>query len=324
MRMTKTVKTAPKISVLMSVYNGEPYLREAIESILKQTFKDFEFIIINDGSTDASQETIDSFTDRRLVVIQQENIGLTRSLNKGISIARGEYIARQDADDISLLDRFEKQVAYLEAHHEVAVLGGAIIQIDEDGNAIRKSVYPQTHDEIKSQLFKGICPIVHTTVMFRKQEIESLGKYSEIFYCEDYELWLRVSQKFQLGTLGDVLAHLRLQSGSLSQLPGERLGDKWLALEVAIEEERSGIYFPDSPGWKDFLVDFTERYELVGKAYERHFRANQALRLCQVSWANGNYLRAISLAFQSMCTWPRGLFSVPKRLTQYFRSCRLP
>ena len=98
----------PKVSVLMSVYNGERYLREAVESILNQTFTDFEFIIIDDGSTDSSRAILASFDDPRIVLLQNEtNIGLTRSLNEGLSLARGKYIARQDADDASLLERLE-------------------------------------------------------------------------------------------------------------------------------------------------------------------------------------------------------------------------
>ena len=320
--MTAMAKAAPKVSVLMSVYNGELYLREAIESILNQTFEDFEFIIINDGSTDASQEIIDSFNDRRLVVIQQENIGLTQSLNKGLKIARGEYIARQDADDISFPNRFEKQVAYLDAHLKVAVLGGAIIRIDEKGNPLCKFVFPQSHEEIKKKLYKTENQLAHTTVMFRKQQINSLGNYNEIFEkCEDYELWLRVSHKFRLHNLSDVLAYHRFHIGSVTQSGNE---SKWLkniplALKIAVEQKRLGIYLPDSPYWKDFLVDFEKWYKTVSKVHERCFKANKMLKLSQACLANGNYLHAIQLLLRSIYTFPRILNSMPKRIIRYIR-----
>ncbi|MBA7555263.1 Undecaprenyl-phosphate 4-deoxy-4-formamido-L-arabinose transferase [subsurface metagenome] len=162
----------PYISVIMPCYNGAQYLREAIESILNQTFHDFEFVIINDGSTDASQEIIDSFNDDRMLVIQQKNMGITKSLNKGLEMARGEYIARQDADDISFPDRFEKQVAYLDAHPEVAVLGGAIIRIDEKGNPLNKFVFPQSHEKITKKLYKDN-QIVHSLLRIDKTRVKS-------------------------------------------------------------------------------------------------------------------------------------------------------
>ena len=114
----------PKVTVLMSVYNGEKYLQEAIDSILEQTFKDFEFLIINDGSTDKTGEILESYHDLRIKIINNEkNIGLTKSLNKGLKLARGEYIARQDADDISMPERLEKEVEFLETHQDYAVVG---------------------------------------------------------------------------------------------------------------------------------------------------------------------------------------------------------
>ena len=119
------MKNDPKISVVMAVYNGEKYLREAIDSILNQTFKDFEFIIVNDGSTDRTREILESFIDPRIVLIHQEHMGLTKSLNRGIALAKGKYIARQDADDISMAERLEKQFNFLESHENVALLGTA-------------------------------------------------------------------------------------------------------------------------------------------------------------------------------------------------------
>jgi len=114
----------PKISVIMSVYNGEKYLREAIESILNQTFRDFEFIIINDGSTDKTSEILSSYNDPRIVIINNKrNIGLTKSLNKGLKMVKGEYIARQDADDVSLPERLERMVNFLDMNRDVGLLG---------------------------------------------------------------------------------------------------------------------------------------------------------------------------------------------------------
>ena len=121
----------PKVSVLMSVYNGEKYLKEAIKSILGQSFKDFEFIIINDGSIDKTEKIIKVFNDKRIVLINQENIGLTKSLNNGLKLAQGDYIARMDADDVALSYRLEKQVKFLDSNPHIFLVGSSCYLINE-------------------------------------------------------------------------------------------------------------------------------------------------------------------------------------------------
>ena len=197
----------PKISVIMSVYNGERYLREAIESILNQTFADFEFIIVNDGSTDSSLEIIQSYQDERIRVINNEiNIGLTKSLNKAITEAHGEYIARQDADDISLPNRFEEQLRYLEQHPETVLLGTSIYMIDEDGKTLGKCT---AMAEPSKSLTKGN-PFNHGSTMFKSEIVHKLGGYNELFrYCQDYELWLRMAKYYEVRNLKQVLYKLR-------------------------------------------------------------------------------------------------------------------
>lgn len=203
--------TNPKISVIMSVYNGEKYLREAIESILNQTFTDFEFIIVNDGSTDGSLEIIQSYDDKRIKIINNEkNIGLTKSLNKALKVARGEYIARQDADDVSLPNRFEKQIKYLEKHPEVALLGTSVYLIDEKGKIIGKRM------ALAKPTFKELCKgnrFSHGSVMFEKAVITELGGYNELLrYVQDYELWLRIAKSYEIRNLTQVLYKWRFHS----------------------------------------------------------------------------------------------------------------
>ena len=200
----------------MSVYNGEPYLQEAIESILNQTFEDFEFIIINDGSTDASQGIIDSFNDCRLVVIQQENIGLTKSLNKGLKIACGEYIARQDADDISLPYRFEKQVSFLNENPNIALLGTYCIDINHRGESVSRRKYPTTDEEIRDNLIKwnSFC---HTSIMMRKEALKEVGGYDEQFkYSQDYDLWFRIAERWNVANIPEYLVMKRFERKMLS------------------------------------------------------------------------------------------------------------
>lgn len=185
----------PTISVVMPVYNGEKYLKEAIESILNQSFKDFELILINDGSTDSSTEIVKSFNDQRIVFIDNGgNIGLSKSFNKGIALAKGTYIARMDADDIATPERLEKQLKYLEANPEIDILGSAITIINEHGQNIGKASKPLTHEGIKWQsLFST--PLLHPTVMARAQILKNHTFNENLHNSEDYELWSRLLWK---------------------------------------------------------------------------------------------------------------------------------
>ncbi|MFH0976551.1 MAG: glycosyltransferase [Spirochaetota bacterium] len=183
----------PKVTVLMSVYNGDRYLREAIESILSQTFTDFEFLIVNDGSTDSSKDIILTYNDSRIRLIDNgHNLGLTASLNHGLDLAKGEYIARMDADDISLPERLEKQVAFMDANNNIAVCGTCAEIINDKKERVGEFTNPELPDNIKTALF-FFNPIAHPTVLMRKNIIIKAGKYNtEYLRTQDYELWIRL------------------------------------------------------------------------------------------------------------------------------------
>jgi glycosyltransferase involved in cell wall biosynthesis len=209
----------PDISVIMAVYNGAAHLREAVESILDQTYRDFEFIIVNDASTDSSQEILESFSDERLVLIKNgTNVGLTKSLTIGLAKARGDYIARMDADDISLPERLEMQKAFLDTHPFVDVVGTAATIIDEDNHEQGVKTPPggtmllAFHQLLKNQ-------ILHPSVMFRKKVIVDAGGYNEAMpFVQDYELWSRLMARGNvLTTLKTPLIRYRLHGSSITQ-----------------------------------------------------------------------------------------------------------
>jgi len=200
----------PKVSVLMPVYNtAEEFLREAIESILNQTFTDFEFIIINDGSTNNAKETILSYEDKRISYVENEqNIGLIKTLNKGLSLAQGEFIARMDSDDISLPKRFEKQVEFFEKNPEIGILGTWFKYIPSN-----RVIEPFTDSKkIKECLLVNSNTIGHPTVMIRKSVIDEFSiKYDEnAIYVEDYALWLSLIDKVNFANLDEVLLEYRV------------------------------------------------------------------------------------------------------------------
>ena len=171
--------SAPLVSVLMSAYNCEQFLPGAMESILRQSFRDLELIVINDGSTDATEEILDKYQDEdpRVRIFHQENVGLTDSLNRGAGLARGEYSARMDADDIARSDRLAVQVGVLEKRPELGVLGGAIEIINSGGMKIETCYFPTRDDELRSILLQGTCPICHPAVVMRTRAFLSVGGY---------------------------------------------------------------------------------------------------------------------------------------------------
>ena len=202
----------------MSVHNGERYLSEAIESILKQTFTDFEFLIINDSSTDSSREIISSYKDSRIRFIDNDiNIGLTRSLNKGLAQAKGKYIARLDADDVSLPERLERQVNFMEENEDIAVCGSSAIIIDSNSEVKDTICMPLKHDSIVGRMFFGNC-IIHSSVCFNKKNIIDIGGYNnEYNRTQDYELWCRcIAEGLTLENLTSPLIKLRKHADIIS------------------------------------------------------------------------------------------------------------
>ena len=208
----------PKISVVMPVYNGEKYLKEAIDSILNQTFSDFELIIINDCSTDGTESIIMSYKDNRIVYIKNEkNLGVAESLNKGLDIAKGEYIARMDADDISLPKRFERQVKFMDRHNDIALCGSTVKIFGAVGGEKKtNTIYKK--NEIKVRMLFGPY-IPHPTVMMRRNIIENEhyrydNKYDKV---EDFELWTRILLKNDACNIKAVLLKYRTHSGQVTQ-----------------------------------------------------------------------------------------------------------
>ncbi|MEK7594261.1 MAG: glycosyltransferase [Patescibacteria group bacterium] len=185
---------APKVSVLMSVYNSEEFLREAIDSILGQTYKDFEFIIINDGSTDDSLNIIKSYGDSRIRLISRDNKGLTASLNEGLELAKGEYIARQDSDDVSVPTRLQKEVDYLDANPKTGLVGSNYTVMDVDGKKLTTTnVFTAPADLKLTQITCN--QYGHGSVMIRKSVLAETGDYDKgVGYVEDYDLWTRISR----------------------------------------------------------------------------------------------------------------------------------
>lgn len=216
-RKENNIVAVPKITVLMSVFNGEKFIRESIDSILSQTYKDFEFIIINDCSKDKTAKILSSYNDTRIKIIHNnKNIGLTKSLNIGLQLAKGKYIARMDSDDISINNRLEVQYNYLENNPQTGMVSCWVQLIDDQGKNLLIWDKYNYEEEIYYALNFRNC-IAHSSVMFRKDIIMKIGGYNEnILLAQDYELWYRLSKKTKIYKIQDVFIKWRKTKLGLS------------------------------------------------------------------------------------------------------------
>ncbi len=236
------MQSVPRVSILMAVYNAGHYLKESIDSILGQTFTDFELIIVDDASTDNSREIILSYSDPRIVFIQNaKNLRLVKSLHVALKHARGEYIARQDADDISESARLAQQVKFLNQNPDVALVGANAVYIDKNSAPYKLWEVPETHEELIEKLKEGSC-FCHGSVMFRKSCIETVGFYREkMLSAEDYDYWLRISEKFRVANISEILyRYRRIISGISSHNLSLLLDYHLLALMMSKERKEKG------------------------------------------------------------------------------------
>lgn len=217
------------VSFVLPFFNGAGYLRQAIDSVLAQSFADLELIAVDDGSTDDSAAIVAGYSDPRIVLLRQENHGLPATLNRGIAHARGRYVARQDHDDVSLPDRVAKQVAFLDAHPDIAMVGTWAAILDASGQATRFHRHPCDPATLKFELLFDN-PFVHSSVMIRRSVLDEVGGYAtdrSRRFPEDYELWSRIARRRPVANIPEVLLLYREVAGSLS-----RSGDSPFARHV--------------------------------------------------------------------------------------------
>ena len=232
----------PLVSVVMVTYNVERFLAEAIESILKQTFEDFEFIIVDFGSTDKSKTIASGYaaTDSRIRLHEVPICGLAEARNAGCSLAQGRYIAIMDADDISLPGRLTWQIDFMEKHPEVGVLGGATEWIDTFGRSLRIERFPTEDFEIRTTL-PNSCSFCQPTVLIRKDAFISVGGYRPAFVlAEDYDLWLRMAEHFHCANLSQVVLKYRSHPHQVQLRKVKQQSLYSLAAQVSASSRRKG------------------------------------------------------------------------------------
>jgi glycosyltransferase involved in cell wall biosynthesis len=265
-----------KLAVLMAVYNNADTLKASIDSILNQTIKDFQFVIVNDASTDESQNKLVQYQklDPRITLIQNKHqLGLTKSLNKGLKIIKAKYIARMDADDLSLPKRLKTQLNYLESHPKIALLGTAAYLINQNGQQLKLKTHPIDHLHIKKVALK-YCPFIHPTWMIRRSTLLEIGPYNETFpFSQDYELALRLMVHHQTANLPEPLLKYRVNSSQAISLKNLKTQEK-LALKARFQA-LTQLGYPITKSWQlikpllSYLVPASLKRKIYKKLYWR-------------------------------------------------------
>ena len=238
--------SAPRVSVLMAVHDARRYLDRCIRSIVRQTVSDFEFIIVDDGSTDGSSRMLEKWSrkESRIRLIARENRGLTKSLNEAFAVARGEYVARMDADDVSRPDRFALQLDYLAAHPECVAVGSEVMQIDPEGWPLGLGRHPRTHAEIEDWILQANGgALTHPTLMMRAEALRKVGGYREKFTtAQDLDLYLRLAEIGQLANLPEVLLQWRQSRQSVNFTKSQTWAEmKRMALQDAMDRRHIAV-----------------------------------------------------------------------------------
>jgi len=294
------------ISVLLPVYNGQAYVKQAIQSILNQTYQDFELIIIDDGSRDGSAAIIQNIRDKRISFYKQSNQGLAATLNRAITLSKGEYLARQDQDDLAHPERFEKQIAFLEKHPDHAMIGSwAIIM---EGEKITKRVHKHPAESLilKYGLLFGN-PFVHSSMMIRRNVFDDVGLYSTDKSRqppEDYELWSRIARKYEIANIPEFLQSYRATPNSMCRTDIKSFFDKEILIRIENLESLLGRHDSDKDILNLAALTCGSYEKLTGKVNAseiRNIMYEAADRLSDLNHASYNILRErVSYHFRSI------------------------
>ena len=284
----------PRVSVVMPVFNGEPFLADAVESTLRQGLQDIELVAVDDGSRDGSRAVLERFSqaDARVRLLStQTNLGIAAALNLGLRAARADYVAIANADDLTLHERFTRQSAFLDSHPKVGAVGSAVVAISESGTRGPSFRFPTDARVIRSTLLRHNC-MAHPSVMLRRSAVEAVGGY-RFDYIEDYDLWLRLSEQFELANLAEPLVLYRLHPGQLSLSRLEEMQRLRLVVRAAARARSRGQPDPFA-GAGDMTLERTISMGVGEREIARAVRAEWLSRAAILSELNGAEAEALA------------------------------
>lgn len=287
-----------RVSILIPVYNGMPYLRQAVASVLKQTLHDWQCVIVNDGSTDATRNYLASLHDKRFKILHQENAGISAALNHGLQHCDGRYIARLDSDDIAMPTRLAEQVEFLDSHPEVALLGTQVAPLGSRGVGSSLNL-PTEHHAILAALMAARHAMAHSSIMVRSDMLRRLGGYWSLPYGEEYDLFLRIGEVARLANLDCVLLRYRVHQTGMNGSAMRRLR---LSVAYAIEsaQRRQSALPPIS--FDEFQIQRLARppWRRIAETIDLHARAQYRIALAEL-YGGRRFRGAARLAWAAFC-----------------------
>lgn len=308
----------PKVSVITAVYNGEKYLTEAIESVLAQTFIDFEYIIVDDGSTDKTPEIIKEFVrrDSRINTVRIENSGPANARNVALQMAKADWIAVLDADDVCLPSRLKEQIGFVKDHPECILVGSGCMEITTDGRLIKEHYYPSDHDKLFKNLEKRSKFFPHSSNFYKRMLGSIAIRYNERYPAsQDYNLWLVLSDLGKIGCVNNILVKLRKHNSSISNIESGKLqAAMGLCAAICHFRREAGLSDPsqmEEDVWKEFVKWVRKRVEEEGIFQER--RSWQAIRNAYYSH-NGSRLQGAKALVHHLYKNPRALKAIWRRM----------
>ena len=301
----------------MTVYNGMPYLVDAVESVFAQTFSDFQFVIVDDGSDDETSKYLDEIKDPRVEVLRQENKGTAAAANNGLEVCTGEYIARMDADDWALPQRLEIQVQFMDAHPEVGIVGSQVAPLGKCGVGSSLNL-PCDHDLIFESMMEGLHGMAHSSIMMRGSLIRQLGGYWLYRLIDDWDMMLRMGEVSALANIDKVLLHYRVHAGSLN---GSSMRKMHLHISFAIDRAKRRQAGEPMLEFERF-VEIRERRPAWQKFFESaHIHALAQYRLAVAELQSEKKVQGYArLIWAAVCSPSRTLH----RLGRMMRRKRLP
>jgi glycosyltransferase involved in cell wall biosynthesis len=283
----------------MPVYNGLPYLREAVQSLLDQTLGNWQCVIVDDGSTDGTSDFLTTLDDDRFLILRQENAGISAAVNHGLTHCLGRFVARMDADDISLPTRLTEQMAFLDTHAEVALVGSQVAPLGDCGSGTSLKL-PIEHHAIMSALMAGRHALAHSSIMIRTQALQQAGGYWSLPFGEEYDLMLRIGEKAKLANLDRVLLHYRVHQASMN---GSGMRRMRISVAYACESARRRQNNLPAISFDDFQALRNARpvWQRAVEAVDLHARGQYRVALAELY--GGHRLRGSArLGWAAICS----------------------
>jgi glycosyltransferase involved in cell wall biosynthesis len=313
----RDLMSEPQVTVLMTVYNGMPYVKDAVESILKQTLTDFRFVIVDDGSDDQTPEYLRSLYDQRVTIITQSNQGTAAAANHGLQHVETPFVARMDADDIAMPDRLEKQLEFMHSHPEAGIVGTQVAPLGPTG--VGKSLnLPTDHETIFSGMMVGKHGLAHSSLLIRTEILKSLGGYWKFRLIDDWDMMLRMGEVASLANIDEVLLHYRVHTGSLN---GQSMKRMHRHISFAIARAQARQANRPLPTFEAFESEMEQRPAWKKIAENMHVYALANYRLAVAEIHGGKRARGYGrLAWSAICSPARTIH----RLGRIFSSKKKP